>query len=97
MRPMATVRLNAPLAPVTVTVVVPTVAVVEAVNVSMLVDPVTDAGLKAAVTPVGSPLALRATAPVNPPVRVIPIELVPEAPTVMLRLAGLAERLKSGV
>ena len=49
-----------------VTVVVPTVAVLEAVNVKMLLGPVADAGLNAAVTPAGWPLALSATAPVNP-------------------------------
>jgi hypothetical protein len=36
--------------------------------------------LKLAVTPVGIPLALRATPAVNPPVRVIVIVLVPLAP-----------------
>jgi hypothetical protein len=30
-------------------------------------EPVTEAGLKFAVIPAGSPLMLRATAPVNPP------------------------------
>jgi hypothetical protein len=85
------------LAPVTVTVVVPAIAVVEAVRVRMLLAPAADAGLKAAVTPPGRPLALSATAAVNPPVRVMPIVLVPLAPTAMLRLAGLADREKSGV
>ena len=92
-----TVRVSVPLTPVTVTVVVPRVAVLEAVKVMMLVAPVADAGLNAAVTPAGRPLALKATAPVNPPERVIPIVLVPLAPTATLRLAGLADRVKSGV
>ena len=58
-----TVRVNLavstiePLVPVTVTVAALTVAVVEAVNVSVLPpDPVTEAGLKLAVTPDGRPL-----------------------------------------
>lgn len=56
-----------PLVPVTVTVAVPTVAVAEAVNVSVLpADPVTEVGLKAAVTPAGRPLALKVTVPVKP-------------------------------
>ena len=52
-----------PLVPVTVTVAAPTVAVFDAVNVSVLpADPVTDAGLKLAVTPAGRPPTVRATA-----------------------------------
>ena len=78
-----------PLVPVTVTVAAPTVAVFEAVKVSVLpADPLTDAGLKAAVTPVGSPLTVKATVPVKPLmadtvmllVAVVPcITLTPEA------------------
>ena len=83
--------------PVTVTVAVPTAAVVEAVSVSTLLVPVTVPGLNAAVTPAGNPLALSMTAPVNPPVRVMVIVLVPDAPTLMLRVAGLADKAKSGV
>jgi hypothetical protein len=57
----------APLVPVMVTVAGPTVAVPDAVKVSVLpVDPVTEAGLKLAVTPVGRPLAVKVTAPVKP-------------------------------
>lgn len=56
-----------PLVPVIVTVAGPTAAVLDAVNVSELPDePVTDAGLKEAVTPDGNPLALNATVPVKP-------------------------------
>jgi hypothetical protein len=55
------------LVPVIVTVAGPTVAVFDAVKVSVLpAEPVTEAGLKLAVTPAGSPLALRATAPAKP-------------------------------
>ena len=81
----------------TVTVVVPAVAVLETVKVSALLVLVADAGLNAAVTPAGKPLALRATAAVNPPVRVMPIVLVPVAPTLTLRLDGVADSEKSGV
>lgn len=56
-----------PLVPVMVTVAAPTVAVFDAVKVRVLpADPLTDAGLNEAVTPVGRPLALRATVPVKP-------------------------------
>lgn len=47
-----------------VTVAAPTVAVAEAVKVSVLMAaPVTDAGLNAAVTPAGSPETLSAIVP----------------------------------
>jgi len=56
-----------PLVPDTVTVAAPTVAVLEAVNVSVLpADPDTELGLKLAVTPVGRPLTPKVTAPVKP-------------------------------
>jgi hypothetical protein len=71
--------------------------VVEAVNVKTLLVPVADAGLKLAVTPAGNPLALRTTAVVKPPVRVMVIVLVPLAPRLTVRLAGLADSEKSGV
>jgi len=56
-----------PLVPVIVRGYVPTavVAVVEIVSVE-LPEPATDAGLKLAVAPVGSPLTLRLTVPVKP-------------------------------
>ena len=58
---------HAPLAevPVMVTVALPTVAVLLAVSVSVLV-PVVELGAKAAVTPLGRPEAARVTLPVNP-------------------------------
>jgi len=59
--------VRVPLTPVTVIVNAPLVAVADAVNVKVLV-PVVEAGLNTAVTPVGKPLALSATLPVNPPV-----------------------------
>lgn len=57
--------LRVPLVPVTVIFEVPTVAVLDAVRVSVLV-PVVEAGLKLAVTPAGKPLAASATVPLNP-------------------------------
>jgi hypothetical protein len=48
--------------------------------VSTLLFPVVEGGLKLGVTPAGNPLALKATLPVNPPVRVIVIVLIPLAP-----------------
>ena len=56
-----------PLVPVMVSVKVP-LALQVLVTFSVDVpEPVTEAGLKFAVIPAGSPLMLRATAPVNPP------------------------------
>lgn len=66
---------SVPLVPVTVTVAAPTVAVLEAVNVSVLV-PVVEAGLNAAVTPAGNPDAVKATLPVKPPDGVTVMALV---------------------
>jgi hypothetical protein len=91
------VRVRLPPVPVTVTVAAPRVAVPEAVNVNTLLVPVAEAGLKLALTPLGNPLALKATAPVKPPVRVIVIVLVPLAPRLTVRLVGLAANEKSGV
>jgi len=64
--------------------------------VSTLLFPVVEGGLKLGVTPAGNPLALKATLPVNPPVRVIVIVLIPLAPGLIVRLAGLAEIVKFG-
>ena len=85
-----------PEVPVTVTVAVPVVAVLLAVNVRTLVEAV---GLvpKLAVTPAGSPDADKVTLPVKPPEGVTVIVLVPLLPWVMVRLAGEAESEKSGV
>ena len=85
--------------PVTVTVAVPVAAVDEAVSVRTLLVPVVVvvAGLKLAVTPVGKPLAVNETALANPFKRVMVIVLVPLDPWLTVRLAGLGDRLKSGV
>ena len=57
--------------------------------------PVAGFGLKLAVAPVGSPLALRLTLPVKPPVRVMLIVYVVLAPAEMDREVGEAESEKS--
>ena len=77
----------------------PKVAVLEAVKVRTLLFPVVVvvAGLKLAVTPVGNPLAVNATVLAKPFKRVIVIVLVPLALRATVKLAGLAEREKSGV
>ena len=90
MRAMEVACERVPLVPVTVTVAVPIVAVVDAVNVSVL-DPVVEIGLNAAVTPADKPLALKATLPVNPPLGVTAIVVVPAAPRTTATFAGLAE------
>jgi hypothetical protein len=97
-RATVVVWLNVPLVPVTVTVAAPKVAVLDAVNVRTLLVPVVVvvAGLKLAVAPVGRPLTVKATAPANPPVRVMVIVLVPLAPCATDKLVGLAESEKSG-
>ena len=74
----------------TVTVAVPVVAVLLAVNVSVLV-PVVLVGLKDAVTPLGRPEADKLTLPVKPLVGLIVIVLVPLPPCVTVTLVGAAE------
>jgi len=73
------VWLSEPLVPEIVMLDVPVAAEAAAVRVSVLV-PVVDAGLNVAVTPTGSPFALKATLPVKPPRGVTVIELEPEPP-----------------
>jgi hypothetical protein len=87
------VRINVPLVPVTVTVAAPSVAVLAALNVSVLLLPVVAPGLNAAVTPAGNPLALNVTLPVKL-VRVILIALVTAAPRATDTLAGVAVTVK---
>ena len=96
-RLIVVVRVRPPPVPVTVTVAGPRVAVLEAVKVRTLLVPVVEVGLKLAVTPVGNPLALNATLPVKPPLRVIVIVLVPLAPRLIVRLEGFGESAKSGL
>jgi hypothetical protein len=77
-----------------VTCAAPSAAVAVAVKVTVLLAPVVEAGLKFAVTPDGNPLALNATAPVKPPVRVIATALLAVEP--LVTLVGLAASAKSG-
>lgn len=84
--------VSVPEVPVTVIVADPVAAVEAAVNVSRLVV-VVEAGLNAAVTPVGKPDAARVTLPANPFSPVTVIVLVPVVPGATLRAAGEAERV----
>ena len=89
------VWVRLPDTPVMVTVLVPTAAPLLAVNVSKL-ELVAGLVPNEAVTPEGSPEALRVTLPLNPPTGLTVIVLVPVAACTMVTLAGAAERLKSG-
>jgi hypothetical protein len=91
------VRVIAPDVPVTVIVAAPLAAALDAVSVRVELAPVADAGLKLAVTPLGNPLAVKATAPVKPPERVIPIDTVPFEPRGTESVLGDAAREKSCV
>ena len=74
---------------------VPTVAAPLAVRVRLLVV-VAVLGLNDAVTPLGRPDADRPTLPLKPFRGATVIVLAPLAPCTTVRLAGDAERLKSG-
>jgi len=87
------VWLNEPETPVIVTVLVPVVALLLAVNVSVLV-PVAGFGLNAAVTPLPKPLADNVMLPVKPLDGVIVIVVVPCDDRVMDKLVGEADRVK---
>ena len=87
------VAVKLPEVPVMVTVAVPTVAVALAVSVITLLV-VDDAGLNAAVTPLGRPDAAKVTLPVNPFTGVTVMVLVPFEPWTTDRLVGFAERVK---
>src|SRR5262245_39452487 len=100
--PSFTVRLivvvfvTPPPVPLTVTVATPSVAALDAERVRTLLLPVAGFVPKFGLTPVGNPLALNVTPAANPPVRAMLIVLVPLAPRLIVRLAGFAERVKSG-
>src|SRR5262245_65958455 len=94
MRLIDVVPVRPPPVPVTVTVAGPTVAALDADKVNELLVPVVEVGLKLAVTPLGNPLALKATPPANPFRRVMVIALIPLAPRLTVRLVGLAEGVK---
>jgi len=82
--------------PVIVTVYVPTGAELLLVNVR-LVDVALEAGLNDAVTPLGVPLAVNVTGPLNPPDDETVTEVLALLPCAIDRLAGLSDRLKRGV
>lgn len=84
------VWLRVPEVPVIVTVEVPVVAVLLALNVTTLVD-VVGFVPKVAVTPAGSPDADKLTLPVNPPLGVTVMVELPLLPWVTLRLEGEAD------
>jgi len=86
-----------PEVPVTVTVDVPAVAVLLAVNVSTLL-PVVGLVPNAAVTPLGKPDAARVTLPVNPPTSVTAIVSVALLPWVNAKVEaeGASVKLPDG-
>jgi hypothetical protein len=84
---------------VTVIFEVPTAAVLLAVNVSLelpLPGAAKEAGLKAAVTPVGRPVAESVTAELKPPLSVVETVVAPELPCATVKLAGEAATVKFG-
>lgn len=84
-----------PLVPVTVTVYVPAAAV-PADSVSVEVPPdATLAELKLLEAPAGTPLAVSATVPANPPLPAIEMLEVLDAPAAVVNDPGLVDRLKS--
>ena len=91
------VRVSPPPLPLTMTVAAPKVAVLEAARVKTAVAPVVEVGLNVAVTPVGRPVAVNATPPVKPPVRVMLIVLVAVALLAIVKLVGLRASEKFGV
>lgn len=86
-----------PLVPVTVIEYVPAAAVEPTVKVSVeLPDPVIEAGLNAAVTPVGNPLAVSVTAESKPPETVLVIVELPVLPAATETEAGEADSVYPG-
>jgi hypothetical protein len=84
------VCVRLPEVPVTVMFDNPAVAVLAAVNVSVLL-PVVLAGLNDAVTPAGRPLATRATEPLKLLMPATVIVLLPLVPATTLTLLGEAD------
>ena len=94
------VWVTPPPVAVMVTLDVPAVAVLLAVNVRLefpLPGAAMDAGLKLAVTPAGRPEAERLTAELNPPEPVVETVVLAELPCVMERLVSAVLKAKSGV
>jgi hypothetical protein len=85
-----------PEVPVMVTVAAPTVAVLLAVSVSTL-ELVDDVGLNEAITPLGSPVAVNDTLPVNPPTSATVMVSVPVLPCATDREVGEGVSVKPGV
>src|SRR5262245_54474418 len=79
-RAIVAVRVNPPPVAEMVTFAEPKGAALEAVKVTVELVPVVEGGLKVAVTPLGNPLALKATLPANPPTRVMESVLAALAP-----------------
>jgi len=94
-RLMVVELVKLPDVPWIVTVTVPVAAVPLAVKVRVLVA-VAGLGLKLAVTPLGRPEAESVTLPLKPSCGVMVMVLVPLLPCVMVRLLGLADKLKPG-
>src|ERR1019366_8747131 len=94
---MVVVAVRVPEVPVMVTVAAPAVAVLLAVSVSTL-ELVDEAGLNEAVTPLGSPVAVNDTLPVNGLTSVTVMVSVLLAPCAIDRVAaeGLSVKLPVG-
>jgi len=91
---MVVVSVRPPDLPVIVIAEVPAAAVLAAAKVSAVLPAVT--APKVAVTPVGRPEADNVTVPLKPDKGVMAILLVPLEPGLMLKLAGVAARVKLG-
>ena len=91
-RVIVAVLVSVPEVPVTVITALPMLALALAVRVRVLVAVVL-AGLKAAVTPLGKPEAVKLTLPLKPPWGATVIVAVPLVPCLRERLAGAAVRV----
>ena len=89
-RLIVVVLTREPLVPVIVTIAAPTAAVLLAVSVSVLAV-VEDEGLKVAETPLGRPVAEKATLLEKPPVGTTVTDEVPLVPWFIATLVGFAE------
>ena len=90
---MAMEEVIPPPVPITVTVAfVPTGTVLATLKVTTPLAPVTVAGFKVAVTPVGNPLTLNVTGLLKPPAALIAMVLATLVPCTTLILSGLAAR-----
>jgi len=87
--------LRLPDVPVTVTVKVPVVAEPDAVRVRLLLD-VAGFVPSVAVTPLGTPEALKVTLPLNPLAGLIAMVVEPNDPCRIVTVVGEADRVKSG-